>query len=279
MSEALGASTSLELFSRDGMKGSLFCGLHAPVDRPAVGACLYLHPFAEEMNKSRRMAALQARALASSGWMVMQQDCFGCGDSMADFGAADWKCWVEDAVSAARWLSERSGQAVWLWGLRAGCLLASAAAQFLSDCSGMIFWQPVVSGQQHLRQFLRLKLAGDRLAGGINGGAQKGLRDVLLSGEAVEVAGYTISSRLAAGLDAARLVPPTQPGIVGWFEVSGAAQPSLATSSLSTIEDWRTAGWQVEARPIAGSSFWQTQEIELAPALVAATLEFSGRYA
>ena len=65
--------------------GNRFCLLHA-TDRRAVGAVLYVHPLAEEMNKSRRMAALQARALAASGWVVLQVDLFGCGDSDGDFG-------------------------------------------------------------------------------------------------------------------------------------------------------------------------------------------------
>ena len=69
--------------------GKRFCLLHSP-DRKAVGAVLYVHPLAEEMNRSRRMAALQARALAASGWVVLQDDFLGCGDRDADFGDADW---------------------------------------------------------------------------------------------------------------------------------------------------------------------------------------------
>src|SRR5258705_9769402 len=49
------------------------------------GSVLYLPPFAEEMNKSRRMAALQARAFARIGWNVLQMDLFGCGDSSGEF--------------------------------------------------------------------------------------------------------------------------------------------------------------------------------------------------
>jgi len=54
----------------------------------ALGSVLYGHPFAEEMNKSRRMAGLQARALARAGYDVLQIDLRGCGGSSGDFGDA-----------------------------------------------------------------------------------------------------------------------------------------------------------------------------------------------
>ena len=44
--------------------GQRLCIHHSPAG-PARGAVLYLHPWAEEMNKARRVAALQSRALAA----------------------------------------------------------------------------------------------------------------------------------------------------------------------------------------------------------------------
>ncbi len=68
------------------------------------GAVVYVHPFAEEMNKSRRMAALQSRALAAAGFAVLQIDLLGCGDSSGDFGDASWDEWIDDVLLAVRWL-------------------------------------------------------------------------------------------------------------------------------------------------------------------------------
>ena len=42
-----------------------------PVTATPRGAVVYVHPFAEELNKSRRMAALQARAMAAAGYAVV----------------------------------------------------------------------------------------------------------------------------------------------------------------------------------------------------------------
>ncbi len=52
------------------------------------------------MNKSRRMAALQARAFAAMGFGVLQIDLFGCGDSSGDFSDARWDIWKQDLAIA-----------------------------------------------------------------------------------------------------------------------------------------------------------------------------------
>ena len=104
---------------------------------------IYLHPFAEEMNKSRRMAALQSRALAAAGYDVLQIDLLGCGDSSGDFSDATWQGWKDDVVLAYNWLRTQSNAPLTLWGLRAGCLLAANAAGDLPESRNFIFWQPI----------------------------------------------------------------------------------------------------------------------------------------
>ena len=60
------------------------------------------------MNKARRMAALQSRALAAAGFAVLQIDLFGCGDSSGDFADASWAAWQQDVALAVQWLSEHA---------------------------------------------------------------------------------------------------------------------------------------------------------------------------
>ena len=267
------AGPGLEALYLDGTAGRLCTLLHSPApDMPVRGALLYLHPFAEEMNKSRRMAALQARAFARAGWWVMQQDCFGCGDSEGEFGEAAWQTWVDDAVAAATWLRQRCGFDPVLWGLRAGCLLAVAAAAHLPAGRRLLFWQPAGSGKQQLQQFLRLKVAGGMLADGKAAGeGTRQLREQLQSGVAVEVAGYRLAPALAMGLDAAALAPPATGGRVDWLEMAGGASQDLSPAARNAIKTWEAAGWQVGAQAVAGASFWQTVEIEEAPLLIERT--------
>ena len=262
--------------------GQRFCLFHEAHGSPARGQIVYVHPFAEEMNKSRRMAALQARAFAQAGYDVLQIDLLGCGDSSGDFGDATWQAWVNDVVQGCRWLRCRNSAsgagsqlpALWLWGLRAGCLVAVEAARALDTPCNFIFWQPPASGKPLLQQFLRLKVAGDML-GGQAKGAMEYLRQQLDTGEAVEIAGYRLSPELAAGLEQALPVPPLDSGRVErleWFEMSTRADAQLSPISGKTFALWQTAAIAARSHVVNGPAFWQTSEIEEAPALILVTL-------
>jgi len=259
-----------------GRPGQRFCLFHAaPGDAPR-GQVLYVHPFAEEMNKTRRMAALQARALAQAGYAVLQPDLLGCGDSSGDFGDASWRDWIADVLEAARWLQRRSDAPLWLWGLRAGCLLANAAALLLPGPRRLLFCQPTPAGKTVLQQFLRLRTAAELLQGGSAraGGATDALRRQLAAGSSVEVAGYALSPQLAAGLEQATLRPPE--AAVGdrleCIEVDSRAEASLSPATERLLAAWRVAGGSARGQAVTGPAFWQTTEIEIAPALLAATL-------
>ena len=273
----------------DGPLGQRFCIHHPPATQPALGLVLHVHPFAEEMNKSRRMAALQARALAAAGYAVLQIDLLGCGDSAGDSGDATWAAWVGDVVWAASHLRARHADLspghlrppLWLWGHRAGALLAVQAAEQLAavDPPHLLLWQAASSGNSVLQQFLRLKMAAE-LAGGGGMGVTEGLKRQLAAGQAVEVAGYSISPALATGLEAARLRPPPGTGIVTgkattliWIELSPADTDALSPAATQAQAAWQAAGWQVHTRRVQGPQFWQTTEIEDAPALIGATLQ------
>jgi len=266
--------------------GQRFCLYHpaqcgAEGDAPK-GLVLYIHPFAEEMNKSRRMAALQSRALAQAGYAVLQIDLLGCGDSSGDFGDATWQSWVGDVVLGCQWLRNQnqthgdpSQTPLWLWGLRAGCLLAVEAARQIEAPCNFLFWQAPAAGKPLLQQFLRLKVAGD-LLGGQAKGVMQALRDQLASGTPVEIAGYQLAPSLASGLEQATLTPPAlrHPAQrVAWFEVSTRADASFSPISTQTIAQWQQAGFAVASHSVTGPAFWQTTEIEDAPALIAATIE------
>lgn len=245
-----------------------------PEGMPLKGAVLYVHPWAEEMNKSRRMAALASRALAADGWAVLQIDLLGCGDSSGDFGDATWEAWVDDITRAAHWLQARhSGTPLWLWGLRSGALLATAAAAHVGGPLNLLFWQPALQGKALLQQFLRLKAAA-QLADGGGKAILDAARADLAAGRPVEVAGYRLPAALAQGLEAATLAPPTleaQPGRLVWLEVSAQAAPTLAPAAQAAWPRWQAAGWQVQGHAVQGPAFWHTTEIEDAPALMAAT--------
>ena len=259
------------LAAAGGARGQRLCLHHRPQGPSAHGVIVFIHPFAEEMNKSRRMAALQSRAFARAGYAVLQIDLLGCGDSSGDFADATWTDWLDDVLEAARWAQRRYAQPLWLWGLRAGCLLAAQAALRIDAPVHLLFWQPALTGRLTLRQFLRLKSAGDLLEGQAKGTMDR-LQAQIAAGETVEVAGYRLAASLARGLESASLAPPPNPGRVVWLELSARENASLLPASAAMVEHWQQLGHPVAAQVVSGPAFWQTSEIEEAPALIDATL-------
>lgn len=256
-----------------------------PVGVPVRGALLYLPPFAEEMNKSRRMAALQARAAAAAGWHVLRIDLTGTGDSEGDFADANWAAWLADVAAARAWLAAEARHEPWLWGLRLGAVLASQAAAG-RPAPGLLLWQPLLQGRGALQAFLRLKAGAAWLAQG-SADAPAGARSApgqpagparpaeptplqqLQAGQAVEIAGYTLAPALALPMGEAVFAPPPAPARVLAFELSPRDGATLSPALGRALEP---LGERARAAVVAGPSFWAAQEIETAPALIEATL-------
>ncbi|MBB3193496.1 hydrolase 2, exosortase A system-associated [Roseateles terrae] len=289
-----------------GPRGQRLCVFYAAqgVATP-VGQVLLLPPFGEELNKSRRMLALGSRALAAAGFDVLMMDLLGCGDSSGDFGDATWGDWNQDMDLAIQWLATRPAP-LWLWGVRAGALLVPAALEAAGRPVNLLLWQPVTAGKLQLQQFLRLKVAAD-LVGGQAKGAMQALRSQLDQGQPVEIAGYQLSPALAAGLEQAQLKPPAVAGgangangvdvatgfdgvngadgahdaagdgrpvhRVVWLETSLRDEPALSPAGASASQAWAAAGCDVHARAVKGLSFWAATEIEVAPDLIAASVQ------
>lgn len=267
-----------EAFFLDGIDGRRFCLVSRPDGEP-VGGLLYLHPFAEELNKSRRMAALGARAFAQRGWCVLQMDCRGCGDSAGEFGDATWDGWIDDVGLAWDWLRDRVPAPIALWSLRGGSLLAADWLARVDARPPLLAWQPVNNGKQHLTQFLRLKAASQMLAESDAKAVMAKIRGELEAGRAVEVAGYRLSPALASGLDAAALrLPAAFPSPVALLEVGSGERTDVSPALQAIVSRWSADGTPVTAEAIAGPSFWQTQEIEVAPALIERSLVILDRF-
>lgn len=271
-----GEAVRIEPFFLNGPHGQLFCVFLAPAKRPVDGAVLYLPPFAEEMHKARRMAALQARAMAERGFAVLQLDLSGCGDSAGDFGDASWSRWIADAHAAHAWLAAQTGHAVTLWGLRSGALLATQLSRQLPDVRDLLLWQPVLDGSVFLNQFLRIRLASEMLSDGQSKNGTRRLLETLDAGNPVEVGGYLLAPDMARELGALRLarMPPTSP--VSWLEVGAAGALHVSPASERVVDAWRQGGTSVVTDVVEGDPFWTTQEICVCPALIEATLACLG---
>jgi len=260
-----------EAFFLEGEGGGRFCVLTRPPSAP-VGNLLLVPPFAEELNKSRRMLALAAQAFAERGWQVLQLDLFGCGDSAGDFGHASWAAWLEDVDRAFARLTAEYAVPTTLWSLRAGCLLATDWMRLRGEALPLLAWQPVVNGKQHLQQFLRLKGVSEMLNEADVKTTMEALRKALAEGRSVEVAGYTLSPALVEGLEASVFsLTPNHRAPLSMLELVGQPEPECSPGLRLLAERLHKEGCAVEAQALQGPAFWQTQEIATCPALIAAS--------
>lgn len=210
------------------------------------------------------MTALAAGKFAQAGWAVLQIDMLGCGDSSGDFGDASWEDWLADLEAARNWLASEIDGPEWIWGLRAGCLLATEAVKRAGSATNLLFWQPVIGGKQHLTQFLRLQLANSIVndASGRTGTQELRLQ-LLDAGKSLEIAGYEITPGLASGLDRAVLeLPAGFDGQVICFEVCSDQQGGNSPALHRCISRWQESGIKASAEVAIGPPFWQTVEIE-----------------
>ena len=273
MNAPLVSTPRVEAFFFDADPGTRFSLYHAPdPHRPERGAILYVHPFAEELNRTRRMALLQARRFAALGYAVFQIDLFGCGDSCGDFSAARWDIWKRDLGVALEWLRGRSAGPVQLWGLRLGGLLALDFASS-TPVDGIILWQPFMQGRSCINHFLREQLIvqGDNPPPG-SPRSTAALRAYLAAHGSIEVGGYALARELAQAIDAcdavAMAVPPCP---IHWFASGAPAPTRLAASAARLTRRWGERGATVHFHAVDGVPFWNPIEEAECPALLAAT--------
>ena len=265
------ASQILPLFL-DGTAGRLFAIYRAPPTAPRQ-AVLFLPPFAEELNKCRRMMTLQAEMLTRLGIGGMVIDLYGTGDSEGYFDDARWDIWLNDVGTGIKWLREQGIEQVILLGVRVGALVAAHAAQVMTQpIDKLVFWAPVLRGEAFLTQFLRMRLAADLTRDGDRTTTQD-LRNTLAAGKTVEVAGYGLAPELAASLAATDLRTFAAPGLppVVWLEVSSNSERGLTPASSAVLDAFQQAGIPVDAEVVKGDPFWATSEIATAPLLLERT--------
>jgi exosortase A-associated hydrolase 2 len=252
---------------------SLAVVLLEPADaQDAHFGVLHVPAFAEEMNKSRRTVALQARALAKAGGVVALLDLRGTGDSAGEHGIASWAGWHADVRAAWSWLGARVRGPRWLWGNRLGALLAADVAA--GPCvrpDGLLMWQPVVSGRGFFNQWLRLGRA-QKLTQQGEPAAERATTPAGHDATEQEVAGYGVSAALlepARAVDLLTRTPPCDTVIVREVSIAQPPTPSAATAAL--VRAWSVPGATIDARAVSGPSFWISQEIEEAVDLVGET--------
>lgn len=185
----------------------LFGVYHPPLSEVDSGVGVVLcTPVGDEYLRSHSALLKLADRLARAGIHVLRFDYRGCGDSELGFEAGDLEAWVEDIGTALRELRDGSGASrLGLCGLRLGGSLAALAAMDHEDVFGVVLWDAIVDGTEHLSA-LR-----DRHREWVRGSFAKGA-----VGED-EILGYRYSPALVTTLqqlDLRALTPPPQTRIL-----------------------------------------------------------------
>lgn len=253
--------------------GRLFSIFYHPAPgSPVSGNIVYIHPFADEMNKSRRMAALQAKAFAESGFGVLQIDLYGCGDSQGEFCDVTWEIWKNNIQDAVQWLLAREHSQISLWGVRLGALLMMDWIKSSPvPIDRLIFWQPVLNGSVMINQFLRLASASQMM--GKHGTSVRNVREKLNRGETVEVGGYELNPDFVNAVEAIKmnnLIPPKGSRVI-WKEISIGDQSEISLASQKIVTFFKDNRCKVDVECIRGNYFWNSVEIATIPDLIRST--------
>lgn len=244
--------------------GSLF-GVHfSPNSNDSKQCIIYLPAFAEEMNKTRHMVTMQARAFAEQGYAVLVLDLWGTGDSQGDFAEATWEIWLHNVGTAIEWMQNQGYSCINLWGLRTGTLLA---IDFLhrndSLIDSFICWQPVLNGEQFVMQFLRLRIAAAMMDKTTTQEKTSDLKEQLLSGNNIEVAGYSLNPQLIIPMLSlqARLMSLSDIKQCYLFELKQGQESEGNRVTTQWAKQLTESGVKVSFDVVNDQPFWATQDI------------------
>ena len=111
------------------------------------GGVVFFAPFAEELNRTRKMATLLGEALSAHGYGTLIFDYSCTGDSNGVFERASWNTWIDDGTAAIAWLAAKLQKPITPVGLRLGAALALlSGAKTPEPIRGTVLWQPVTNG-------------------------------------------------------------------------------------------------------------------------------------
>ena len=268
-------SVVIEPFFLEAPSGPLFAVHHRPANRANErGQVLCVPPFNEEMNRCRSMMTVLAKSLAALGFGTLVLDLYGTGDSAGEYRDARWPTWLDDVRAAQAWLQQRPGGIKAVLGVRLGAILAAE----VNATSGvpsvpLVLWQPALEGKVHLTQFFRVRMAAQLDRNDLPKESTASMRQQLLEGQTLEVAGYEIHPELARSIDGARLFDQKLGAgtRVLWLENASAGKSELSPASSTAVAAWQAAGAVVDALTYQGAAFWQVHERVLTPAIVEET--------
>lgn len=239
---------------------------------------LVLPPFAEEMNKARKMIVTTQNALSKAHLPSLLLDLYGTGDSEGDFAAASWQRWQENVHDALNILSDGFvDRPIHVIAIRTGALLVNnllsgTGSAWRDRIDKIHYWQPVFQGKSFLKQLLRIRLAKAMYQGDDKKENMPSMLEELRTKGCIEVAGYHISSALFDAIESSNPQLPVMKKEFSacFYEINQSEDISIGLkNAIPSVMGENNVYSSVS---VLGERFWSTQEITINPELLAHTL-------
>ena len=239
-------------------------------------AVIFVPPFAEEMNRSKRMYVLCARLLADSGIHAYCFDYSGTGDSSGEWGEFSYADWIQDIHHVCNHCSTFCDR-IGFVALRFGALILSdAIEQFRLNIDRCVFWDPIEAGEGLVRQLIRIKIAAAMSGESKKLSTKEILEDIQANGF-LESGGYHISKTLIDDINSKKLSSLLESVLgqseIEWMQLGKNSQLN-SKWLLNTIAEENLAHGlrkNLFMHRVNDVKFWMQQEVTIAPELLRAT--------
>ena len=265
-------------FLPSSQNSQIFLAHYAPLEHSAaVGhtqAVIFVPPFAEEMNRSKRMYVLCARLLADAGIHSICFDFAGTGDSSGEWGEFNYAAWENNLVDVYR-LAQKFSSKISLVCLRDSALISlNLIKQSEIQIDRCVLWDPVDNGEALVRQLIRMKIAA-AMAGDLKKITTQEVLDEIEQSGFLEVGGYHVSSVLLETIKSKKINDYIEAALTStdlhWMTTgksSNNSKPQLPVClSKSNIDEHLLARLNLHA--VNDVKFWMQQEVTISPILFA----------
>lgn len=235
---------------------------------------IFVPPFAEEMNRSKRMYVLCSRLLANAGVHAICFDFAGTGDSSGEWGEyrlTDWKANLTDTYNYVRRFSTKTSFVT----LRDSALIAFELIKHANiKIERCVLWYPIDNREALIRQLIRMKIAA-AMASDLKKITSKEVLSGIEQSGFLEVGGYHVRSYLLDEFRQQNVTNHIQAVLdrthVHWM-TTGKKQTSphlpVCLSKLNLSEPQQT---HMHLHQVEDVKFWMQQEVTISPKLLRET--------